>query len=177
MDIGERIKTIRKINRYSRKEFAVELDIPYSTLTNYENGSRRPPFELLLRIAITFGTTVDYLLGTTDDPNTINGRPGQYGDIPLERSLWDFVDNIGYEYSCFGNSGRKYITRRSDNVSAPITDDEYRRVCDSIVDFTKYSISELHNTAISRDKKRMDTEMRMMEDYATTIKGENGEDS
>lgn len=69
MDTAARLKALRKENGFTRQEFATECNIPYSTLTNYENGTRTPPYTFLLTAAKLFGVTIDYLLCATNDPN------------------------------------------------------------------------------------------------------------
>lgn len=69
MDTAARLKALRKENGFTRQEFATECNIPYSTLTNYENGTRTPPYTFLLTAAKLFGVTIDYLLCATNDHN------------------------------------------------------------------------------------------------------------
>ena len=51
MKIGDRIKEIRKSLNFSQKDFANKLNIPISTLANYENNHRQPNIETLKNIA------------------------------------------------------------------------------------------------------------------------------
>lgn len=77
MDTAARLKALRKENGFTRQEFATECNIPYSTLTNYENGTRTPPYTFLLTAAKLFGVTIDYLLCATNDPNPALKLAGQ----------------------------------------------------------------------------------------------------
>ena len=159
--IGTRIKEIRKANNYSRQQFAHEFDLPYSTLTNYENGTRKPPYELLLNIAKTLGTTVDYLLGYTDDPKQHHGKNGEYGETALDVVFCEFMENIGYKcYFGLGDRhvGRHYIADSSD-TSAEMTKEEYERLRNSIIDYAKYTATAFYNAALVREKQRMENEM------------------
>lgn len=162
--IGTRIKEIRKVNNYSRQQFAQEFDLPYSTLTNYENGTRKPPYELLLNIAKTLGTTVDYLLGYTDDPKQHHGKNGEYGETSLDVVFCEFMENIGFQ--CYfglgdGRRGRHYIADLSD-TSAEMTKEEYERLRNSIVDYAKYTAAELYSTALARDNSRIKNDLAAM---------------
>ncbi len=50
----------------------------------WETGKREPDFDTISRIADYFQTTVDYLLGRTDDPYDYENDPKQLlDDIPL----------------------------------------------------------------------------------------------
>lgn len=151
--IGTRIKEIRKANNYTRQQFAHEFDLPYSTLTNYENGTRTPPYELLLNIAKTLGTTVDYILGYTDDPEQHHGKNGEYGETALDGVFCEFMENLGFQ-CYFGLGGRHYIADLSD-TSAEITKEEYERMRNSIIDYAKYTAAELYAVASSREKRRI----------------------
>lgn len=63
MDLIPKIRELRLSRGYTRNRLAAMLDIPYSTLTNYENGTRTPPLSTLVAVADLFGVSVDSLLG------------------------------------------------------------------------------------------------------------------
>ena len=63
-----RIRNIRIDNDYSQKMVANQLNIAQNTLSQYEIGERRIPDEILTRLALFYGTSIDYLLDITDDP-------------------------------------------------------------------------------------------------------------
>ncbi len=68
MEIGLRIKSIRKEKGLTLKEFGKIIDAPFSAVSNWENGRNKPNNERLKTIAELGGTTVDYLLyGSLDD--------------------------------------------------------------------------------------------------------------
>lgn len=70
--IGTRIKKLREESGLSQKELAEKLNIANSTLSQYETGQRVPSDDIKIKIADTFQTTIDYLLGRTDKPNQEN---------------------------------------------------------------------------------------------------------
>ena len=51
MSFGESLVTIRSAKGISRKDFAEQLQIPYTTLRNYETDQREPGHKLLIRMA------------------------------------------------------------------------------------------------------------------------------
>ena len=62
-----RIRDIRNDKDYSQSLVAKQLDIAQSTLSQYEIGERRIPGEVLAKLALFYDTSVDYLLGLTDE--------------------------------------------------------------------------------------------------------------
>ena len=63
---AERLKELRIDAGKSRAELAREINVSERLISYWENGKRECDFEMLLRLANTFGTSVDYLLGRTD---------------------------------------------------------------------------------------------------------------
>ena len=66
--IPERLVKAREFIGHNRKSFAEKLNIPYRTITNYENGSREPGSDYILKVANICGCTTDWLLGLSDNP-------------------------------------------------------------------------------------------------------------
>ena len=69
MNIGERLAKIREDYGYTRKRLAEELNRPYRTITNYENGAREPGHDYIIKIARKFGVSTDYILGLSNTPD------------------------------------------------------------------------------------------------------------
>ena len=51
-----------------QQELADYLHIRQNTYSQYENGQRQMPIEVLVALAKFYGTTTDYILGLTDEP-------------------------------------------------------------------------------------------------------------
>ncbi len=66
--LPERLIKARELIGHNRKSFAEILNIPYRTITNYENGSREPSSDYLLKVADICGCTTDWLFGLSDVP-------------------------------------------------------------------------------------------------------------
>ncbi len=59
----KRIKALRKKEHYTQNQMAEKLCISRRTYANYERGVHAMPVEVLVVIADTFGTSLDYLTG------------------------------------------------------------------------------------------------------------------
>ena len=64
-----KLKELRIENGMKRSDFAKAIDLPVTTVANYENETRQAPYELLIRFAQFFNVSVDYLLGVENDLN------------------------------------------------------------------------------------------------------------
>ena len=62
-----RIRDLRDDSKYSQAQVAQHLSIAQNTLSQYELGERNIPNEVLVRLAILYETSVDYLLNLTDE--------------------------------------------------------------------------------------------------------------
>ena len=50
------------------EELVKQLGMHKTTYTNYEQGKREPPFELIIRLAKLYGVSIDYIAGLTPHP-------------------------------------------------------------------------------------------------------------
>ena len=66
--VFKRIRDMREDRDLTQKELAEHLTCSQQVYSNYELGQRDIPLELLIRLARFYGTSVDYLLGESDDP-------------------------------------------------------------------------------------------------------------
>jgi transcriptional regulator with XRE-family HTH domain len=58
---------MREIYEYRQIKLATLLGVKQSTYSNYENGVVNIPVESLIRLAALYKTSVDYLVGSTDE--------------------------------------------------------------------------------------------------------------
>ena len=63
-----RIRELREDRDLLQKHLAEYLQCTQVCYSHYETGKRDVPTEVLLRLADYYETSVDYLLGRTDDP-------------------------------------------------------------------------------------------------------------
>ena len=64
----ERIRNLRENHDHKQIELAQVLCVKQSTYSDYENGIINIPVEALMKLADFYGTSLDYLLGRTDEP-------------------------------------------------------------------------------------------------------------
>ena len=62
----QRIRDLREDNDLTQQQVADKLFITRSAYSNYENGSRAFPLDILSKLADIYGTSVDYLIGRTN---------------------------------------------------------------------------------------------------------------
>ena len=61
--IGEQIKSLRNARKLTQAELAARIGVKKSAVSAYENDTRMPSYEVLVRIARLFHTSVDQILG------------------------------------------------------------------------------------------------------------------
>ena len=86
IQIGNRIKEIRKSKGLSQREAAKKLNMAFSTYSNYENNNREPNFETLKRIADVLGVSVAQL---------VNDDAVADEETSIFQQMMDYLDEIG----------------------------------------------------------------------------------
>lgn len=73
VDVGSRIKKLRVSQKITQNDFASRLGVTKSAISSYENGSRLPSYDILIKISRIFKVSTDYLLGCVDEKSqTVN---------------------------------------------------------------------------------------------------------
>lgn len=62
-----RLKNLREDRDIRQKDLAEYLHIRQNTYSQYENGQRQLPIDILIALAKFYNTSTDYLLGLTDE--------------------------------------------------------------------------------------------------------------
>ena len=70
--LGKKIRELREQNDITQQDLAKYLKVAKSTLSQYETSSRIPNDDIKKAIAKKFNVSIDYLLGLTDIPETID---------------------------------------------------------------------------------------------------------
>jgi len=62
-----RIRDLREDNDFTQQQIAEYLKCDRSLYSKYERGERDVPLHLMVRLALYYRTSVDYLVGLTDE--------------------------------------------------------------------------------------------------------------
>lgn len=65
----ERIRNLRIDNDLTQKQVAQIIGVKQNTYSQYEIGILKYPIETLIKLASHYNTSIDYLVGMTDNPN------------------------------------------------------------------------------------------------------------
>jgi len=64
-----RIRDLREDHDMSQTELAKKLGMSQTGYSKYETGENDIPTSILIELARLYNTSIDYLLGETDNPN------------------------------------------------------------------------------------------------------------
>lgn len=65
--MGERLKQLRIENGLKLKDVAAALNVTIRSINRYEDGTREPSIDMLVRFCKLYDVSADYLVGLTDD--------------------------------------------------------------------------------------------------------------
>ena len=71
MGYYKRIRDLREDHDLTQRQVAEFLKMPQPQYYRYESGYRDIPTDMLIPLADFYNTSVDYILGRTDDPSPI----------------------------------------------------------------------------------------------------------
>lgn len=66
VDFSQRLRQLRTDKHLTQAQVASRIGVTASMVSSYETDLRLPSYEVLIRLANLFGTTVDYLLCRED---------------------------------------------------------------------------------------------------------------
>lgn len=69
MAVYRRLKDCREDNDLTQTQVAELLGIDQRVYSNYETGKREIPVRYLITLALHYKTSIDYLIGLTNNPN------------------------------------------------------------------------------------------------------------
>lgn len=68
MAFYKRLRDLREDHDYTQRELATLLGMPQPQYFRYEQGYRDIPTDILVKLADLYNTSVDYILGRTNNP-------------------------------------------------------------------------------------------------------------
>ncbi|WP_449240556.1 helix-turn-helix domain-containing protein [Desulfoscipio gibsoniae] len=80
---SERIKLLREEKNLRQEDLGKILGVGKTTISQYENGVRKPDSDMLQKIANYFCVSVDYILGRTD----VRESPEKIVELSLQDDL------------------------------------------------------------------------------------------
>ena len=94
----KQLRLDRKKNdeKYTQSYMANVIGVARSTYTAYENGTKQPPMDTILKMADHFGVSTDYLTGKSDEALAVKDKK----DIAkrMERIKKDLCENEGLSF-------------------------------------------------------------------------------
>lgn len=112
-NIANILKNLRNQSNMSQEELAKLLGISRSAVSSYENGTRSPNNELLVKMANIFNVSTDYLLGLTISYNTDSEYDLIFSEI---RSLLETSDLSDKQKNEILSEVKSYFKWRLDNT-------------------------------------------------------------
>ena len=64
----QRLRDLREDNDLTQAKLAKKLGMSQTGYSKYETGENDIPTQILIKLADLYGTSIDYLLGRTDNP-------------------------------------------------------------------------------------------------------------
>lgn len=72
MTMKLRIRDLREDNDLSQEKVSKYLMCDQSLYSKYERGEREIPLKLVVDLARFYNVSIDYIVGLTDDPRSLN---------------------------------------------------------------------------------------------------------
>lgn len=107
---GERLKALRTQKNISLEELADKINVSRQSIIYYQMGTRIPSGAKLVGLAKCLGTTIDYLLGITENSETNTNCTGCVG----------LVHGVCVIPKCGGNIDRQTALNMRDKETARI---------------------------------------------------------
>lgn len=63
VNMGQRLKSLRKQNKLTQKQVAQRTGLAVSAISSYESGARFPTYQTLIKLASMYHVTCDYIIG------------------------------------------------------------------------------------------------------------------
>ncbi|NLC84089.1 MAG: helix-turn-helix transcriptional regulator [Ruminococcaceae bacterium] len=106
MLLPQRLKQLRLENDLTQEGLAKHLPINRGTYAHYELGKRQPDLDTLVRIAVFYNVSTDYLLGLTDLP------------VSAQR-LINYCQKLSHEYPASKERGELVADFNKHNLQNP----------------------------------------------------------
>ena len=92
--INEILKNTRKNEKLTAKELATQLNVSTSLIYEWEHGRANPSINELIKLANIFETSIDYLVGRTDEFELVKNENSLSKNESELLSLFKKLDTI-----------------------------------------------------------------------------------
>ena len=107
-----RLKELREAKHMSQQAVADVFHVTQQTIFKYEHALAEPDLDVILHMADFFGTSVDYLIGKTDDP-----KPCSYVvNVSDNPELFAFIELYNFSNSATQKRLLTYIQKISNLI-------------------------------------------------------------
>ena len=99
--LSTRLRELRLNTELRQEQVAKLIGVSKSTISAYENDTKQPSFELLVRLANLYRVSTDYLLGQTNSRSVdLSGLSEQEADLVYElvETLTKESEILGYYF-------------------------------------------------------------------------------
>jgi transcriptional regulator with XRE-family HTH domain len=97
MSLSQRLRELREQRGLTGRAAATYLKISSAHVSDLENAKAKPSLDLLARLAVYYRTSIDYLLGLTNDPSP---TPGSVAEAPaLTPEQQQLLEQINDEFT------------------------------------------------------------------------------
>lgn len=93
--LGEKLKNLRKQHGFTQQVVADRLGVTRNAYNKYENEGLNPSTEKLIKLAIIFNTTTDYLYGLGKDSYMYLYDFSE----EQQRIILDFIDKLNQKFN------------------------------------------------------------------------------
>lgn len=67
MNLGEKLKKLRKERNLKQEELSLILNVDRTTVSNWERGEKQPSIDILIKLRSIYGVTLDEIVGLKND--------------------------------------------------------------------------------------------------------------
>lgn len=67
MKYNDRIRALREDADMNQTQIAKMFNVGQKTVSNWESGRNEPPYDILIKYALYFNVSTDYILGISDN--------------------------------------------------------------------------------------------------------------
>lgn len=112
----QRLRELRHNLNKKQKEIAQELNLSVQVYCNYENGLREPSFDTLTKLADYFDVSVDYLLGRTENKETVSTE-NLFKTKKAPESLSDDEQELLKQYNLLDSHSKTALLELAKNLN------------------------------------------------------------